>query len=367
MPNWRSVELGSVLPFKYGKSLPERNRNSTGDIDVVSSAGVSGKHDEAFVDEPCIVIGRKGSIGTVYYCPEPVWPIDTTFYATASDVIELKFAYYLLQTLPLGNMNNDSAVPGLNRAHAEAIEVALPSLGEQRAIAATLSALDDIIESKRRAIEIADELVRSKFSLLFDMNFEPDGDQFGDLVVVNPTRRLSGASTHPYVGMSDLGDFSPVINRWTFRPSGSGARFKNGDVLMARISPSLENGRTAVVDFLSDEEVAWGSTEFVVLAPSEHTSTAWVYCAVRSDEIRNFAIGAMTGSSGRQRFNAERLSSYRCKTPRLQALLEFDMLAVPLLGKIASLRDETLRLISLRDALLPELLSGRIRVDEAAA
>jgi type I restriction enzyme S subunit len=99
------------------------------------------------------------------------------------------------------------------------------------------------------------------------------------------------------------------IDHRTFK--GSGARFQNGDTLLARITPCLENGKTAYVDFLDDEEVGHGSTEFIVLSGIEGVSDdLFVYYLARFPEFRNFAIVRMEGSSGRQRVPAPTLKKY---------------------------------------------------------
>jgi type I restriction enzyme, S subunit len=136
-------------------------------------------------------------------------------------------------------------------------------------------------------------------------------------------------------------------------------------VLMARITPCLENGKTAVVDMLQADEVAWGSTEFIVLEPVAPLSTAWTYCLVRTDAVRSFAIRNMTGTSGRQRFPAAAFDGYLIDQPDAEAVTRFNELAVPSFSKMAQLRDESLKLAELRDTLMPELVLGRLRVPEA--
>lgn len=359
---WQEVSLGEVLPFRYGKGLPARDRSESGEYAVVSSAGCTGSHNVPLTTGPSIVIGRKGTIGSAYYCPNPVWPIDTTFYVEPSSSTDIRFAYYLLSSLPLNEMNNDSAVPGLNRAQAEGLKISLPTLPEQRAIAATLGALDDKIESNRRAISLMEELARSTFEHTFDLAPVDDGVALSELVDVNPRRILYSGAPATYVGMSSLQEFSAEVYKWETREVGSGQRFVLGDVLMARITPCLENGKTAVVDMLQPDEVGWGSTEYVVLSPAGLFSTAWVYCLVRDERIRDFAIRSMTGTSGRQRFQANRFSEYRIVVPEAADLIGFNAVAAPLFTKMTQLRDESLKLAALRDALLPELLFGRMRV-----
>ena len=365
MSDWRHSSLGEILPFKYGKGLPERKRSGTGEFNVVSSAGITGTHNTALTSEPCVVIGRKGTIGSLHYCPEPVWPIDTTFYVTGSEQIELRYAYYFLRTLPLATMNNDSAVPGLNRSQAEAIKVCIPDIAEQQRIAGVLGALDDKIESNLRTISLSESLILAHFSQLFNSGHVSAGTALSDLMEVNPRYSLKRESLAIKVSMQDIPSDSPIINTHSVMPVGAGSRFSNGDVLFARISPCLENGKTAVVDFLSGSEVGFGSTEFIILSPRGEISTTWIYALAREPNFREACRQAMSGSSGRQRLSADFFSRYTIATPKEFDLVAFNKATMPLLTLMGARRDENQRLAQLRDALLPELMSGRMRVDEA--
>jgi len=243
--------------------------------------------------------------------------------------------------------------------------IPLPPLSEQRAIAATLGALDDKIESNGRICNLLEQEALSYFELWFPVDFNEQGVAISALVNINPSRALKKGEVAPYVGMSGLPTNSAIVEGWELREFGSGQRFRNGDVLMARITPCLENGKTAVVDMLSNGEVGWGSTEYVVLEPKPPFSTPWVYCLARSEAIRSFAIRSMSGTSGRQRFPSSAFDQYRIIEPSQEQVCKFNSIMVPAFEKMAQLRDENLKLSSLRDALLPELLSGRIRVPEA--
>jgi type I restriction enzyme S subunit len=119
--------LGEILSLEYGKSLPTSSR-VTGPIDVYGSGGITGSHNEALCPDPGVVVGRKGTAGAVHWSHRPFFPIDTTFYvATRHDAVSQVFCYFLLRTLGLDEMNNDSAVPGLNRNQAHASRIMLPS------------------------------------------------------------------------------------------------------------------------------------------------------------------------------------------------------------------------------------------------
>lgn len=275
-----------------------------------------------------------------------------------------EFMHYIVGT------QTGSAVPHISGGQIGDFQVdRLPPLAEQAAIARILGVIDDKIESNRHIIATSEELARAWFSQQFDLQRVDGGVALADLVAVNPGRKLPHGVSATYVGMSSLPEFSAEIYEWETRDAGSGQRFTNGDVLMARITPCLENGKTAVVDMLEPQEVGWGSTEYVVVAPSGRYSTAWIYCLVRDERVREFAIRSMTGTSGRQRFHADRFQQYRVDRPTDEALDAFNAATEPLFTRMTQCRDENRRLHSLRDALLPELLSGRIRVpvEESAA
>lgn len=144
-------------------------------------------------------------------------------------------------------------------------------------------------------------------------------------------------------------------------------RFQNGDTLLARITPCLENGKTALVDFLTAGEIGWGSTEFIILAPKETTPPEFIYCLTRSEDFREFAIKNMTGTSGRQRVSHEAISAYPMVDPGGDALQHFGMLTRPMFRRITANRDEMLTLTALRDTLLPKLITGELQPPDLAA
>lgn len=144
----KSIELGNFCSFKYGKTLPAKSRNSNGNIPVYGSNGVIGYHDEAYVNQPGVIIGRKGTVGALQFSTGSFWPIDTTFYIVNDDYDDLLFTYYLLQTLNLNQMNSDSAVPGLNRENAESLIVTILPSNTRKNLTRYLSILYKKIESQ---------------------------------------------------------------------------------------------------------------------------------------------------------------------------------------------------------------------------
>ncbi|NOR47855.1 MAG: restriction endonuclease subunit S [Methanosarcinaceae archaeon] len=167
MSEWKECKLGDVITLNYGKSLPVKKRNN-GDIPVYSSAGLTGWHDKALVDSKGLIIGRKGTIGNVYKSETPFYAIDTSYYVLPNnDVYDFDFLFYLLDSIGLDELNEDSAVPGLNRDTAYSQEIYLPSLPEQRAIASVLSSLDDKIDLLHRQNKTLEAMAETLFRQWF--------------------------------------------------------------------------------------------------------------------------------------------------------------------------------------------------------
>jgi type I restriction enzyme S subunit len=150
---------------------------------------------------------------------------------------------------------------------------------------------------------------------------------------------------------------------WIDRPAGSGMRFMNGDTLLARITPCLENGKTTFVDFLNNAQVGWGSTEYIVLRPKPPLPPIFAYCLARTREFRDYAIQNMTGTSGRQRVAANALDHYHIAAPPQSVALTFGEIAQPLFDVIRCSMNESRTLARIRDYLLPKLLSGDVRIN----
>ena len=136
---------------------------------------------------------------------------------------------------------------------------------------------------------------------------------------INPTRPLTRGAATPFVAMADLVENQRLLPALADREfQGGGSRFRNGDTLLARITPSLENGKTAYVSVLPNGVIGHGSTEFIVLAAREGvTDQKFVYYLALSPEFRSHAIAQMTGSSGRQRVPAGAIRGYKFRLPPL--------------------------------------------------
>ena len=161
-------KLNAIIDLAYGKSLPERKR-ILGKFPVIGSGGVVGFHNTFLCQGPGIIIGRKGSIGTVHFIKDNFYPIDTVFYVVPKNKkMPIKYIYYLLSQLNLSMLNTDAAVPGLNRAVALSQNVNFSTNEvEQRKITKFLSNYDDLIENNNRRIKILEEMAQKIYKEWF--------------------------------------------------------------------------------------------------------------------------------------------------------------------------------------------------------
>lgn len=130
------------MELVYGKALKSTDRID-GPVPVYGSGGITGYHNESMVDGPSIIIGRKGTVGSLYWEDKPFFPIDTVFYVRSEKPIT--YCFYLLQTLGLADMNTDAAVPGLNRNNVYRLQATTPDDD-------LLNAFDTLVTTLRKRI-----------------------------------------------------------------------------------------------------------------------------------------------------------------------------------------------------------------------
>lgn len=303
-----------------------------------------------------------------------------------------------------------SSVPGFNLSKLKSIRVPTPPIADQQLVVELLGSLDDKIELNRRMNETLEAMAQAIFRDWF-VDFGPTrrklegatepvtimgglvqdaerarvladlfpgtlGDEqlpqgwaldvAASFVDFNPKEPLRKGARAPYSDMSSLPTAGPIADPPIEREYGSGMRFRNGDALLARITPCLENGKAAFVDFLpTDKSVGWGSTEFYVMRSRKGVPAPFAYLLVRHPEFRSTAVASMSGTSGRQRAQLDRLEAFPLAKPSDAVLREFGEFVTPMFEKISANGRENLTLAATRDLLLPKLMSGEIRLLEA--
>lgn len=183
-----------------------------------------------------------------------------------------------------------------------------------------------------------------------------------EAIEVNPKRTLAKGTVTRWLDMARMPTRSARATSYDLREFKSGTKFINGDTLVARITPCLENGKTAFVDFLADETVGAGSTEYIVLHPLMPLPPEYGYFLARTEKFRKHLISNMTGTSGRQRAPSDCLNAYHVIVPHEGIADCFGDFASDALTQMKSLDGKTDSLTVTRDRLLPKLLSGEISV-----
>lgn len=158
---------GEVLPLSYGKALPAKRRASGGGCTVFGSSGPVGTHDEPLVTGPAIIVGRKGSAGSVHFSRGPSWPIDTAYYSLSSPDCDLRYGYHVLSWLRLDRLDQSTAIPSLSRDSYNQLPVPLPPVETQRRIIARIEELFAELDDGEAALARAwDDLKTYRKSLL---------------------------------------------------------------------------------------------------------------------------------------------------------------------------------------------------------
>ena len=180
------------------------------------------------------------------------------------------------------------------------IELPILPYQEQLKIVRYYRSIIERIELKKKISDNLEATAQAYFNNLF-FSCEDTNCTLADIALVNPSRPLSKGvearcfdmATLPTSGCIPIGD--------TVKPYNGGVRFINGDTLIARITPCLENGKAAYINILDKEEVAFGSTEYIVFASKDNIPSCFYYFLIRNSRFVTFALQFMNGSSGRQR------------------------------------------------------------------
>ncbi|PTM85355.1 restriction endonuclease subunit S [Dietzia psychralcaliphila] len=360
--DWQIKRSGDIFDLRYGKALVASGRRP-GDVPVYGTNGQTGSHDKALFCGPGVIIGRKGAghLG-VHWSNTDFWVIDTAYSLVPSDDVDLKFAYYLVKYVGLDHLKHGTSNPSLTRDAFGAQYFPIPPLEEQRAIAATLSALDVKIESNRRQQSLLRALGQARYhsavlsecrsALLSEVTTSiargvapkyADDDLTAPYVINQKCIRDGWASLQPARRMSDR----------TVKPE---KRASAGDVL---INSTGTGTLGRVARWHSGDVFVDGHVTIVKPAVEVVPPTVLAYSLLsRESDIEELA----TGSTGQTELSVARLSELSVQLPavRTALALEDDLSAIE--GLCQQLANEMQRLASVRDALFPELLSGRIRV-----
>ena len=407
---WRRVRLGDVIDFNPKETLKKNTmskyvemaqlqcfaRNIIGYSFKEYKGGTKFRNGDTLLARitPCLENGKTAFVdileedevgfGSTEYIvlrkKEGYTDENYIFYLAISD---------LFRQIAIKSMTGTS---GRQRVQTEVLknsEIVIPEVNIQKKIASILSLLDEKIELNRKINQNLEEAAQTLFKRWFiDFEFPneegkpykssggkmieselgeiPEGwrvGKLGEIIEINPKENLKKLEKKIYIEMKCLSETSSIISEYYEREfTGTGTKFKNKDTLMARITPCLENGKIGYVNFLKDNDIGWGSTEFNILRSQNNLPKELSYFIARSKNFLDYAISNMNGSSGRQRVNGKILEEYNIVISPENIYKKFGKVSNSIMNQIENNRKEIEKLIELRDYLLPRLMSGEISV-----
>jgi type I restriction enzyme S subunit len=400
MSGWRTVPLGEALTFQRGFDIT-KDEQREGPYSVISSSGPKSTHTEYKVRGPGVIIGRKGSLGTVFYSEDHYWPHDTTLWIKEFHGNDPRFAYYFLQTMGFERLDAGASNPSLNRNHIHTIPVWLPPLPIQRRIAGILSAYDELIENSQRRIKILESMARALYREWF-VHFRfpahesvprvpsplgeiPQGWEVKKLVSLMSGHIGGGWGkevpdedhTEPawVIRGTDIPDarssqVANVPHRFHTPSNLRSRRLAIGDILfeVSGGSKGQPVGRTLLItpQLMSafDGEVICASFCKRIRPDADSYGTELLYLSFlegyESGEIEQFQVQ----STGISNFKwTEYIAQTVRAVPPSPLRSSFREKVVPLFAEVATLGLQIQNLRRTRDLLLPRLLSGQIDVE----
>ena len=224
------------------------------------------------------------------------------------------------------------------------VELPVPDIEKQRKIVKAYKTITDRIALKQRINDNLEATAQAYFDKLFIDGFECTTN-LDKIASINPTRNLAKNQIARCFDMSTLPLKGCIPVGGEYKPYNGGMRFINGDTILARITPCLENGKAAYINILDENEVAFGSTEYIVLSPKENVPSSFFYFLARNSIFISYAVAHMNGSSGRQRVSGSDIANYPIKEPSKDELQMFDKYASKVLYemKVSALEIEKLK------------------------
>ena len=326
----------------------------------MASSGFNGTHDEAKMEGPSFVIGRAANIGIVHWVDGPAWPLNTTLYPTNFHGNDPKFLYYLLSNEDLTIYNSGSVQPMLNRNYVAGHRLLLPPLDEQRAVAEILRSLDTRISWAAEAIARAEELLTGLAELAATRTPSIMLSDIARLTkdTVASTTLDGGSWSHHSIPAFDKGA-SPVWEEGAEIKSGK-FRVPASAVLYSKLNP--ETSRVWITDDQSVNAIC--STEFLPLVPVNGVSRGALFGALTTNDFSRQILERVSGgTNSHQRVKPDDVLAAAVGDP--SALGDrAQNLADSLVTRILAARREAAALRRSHDALLPELVTGRLRIND---
>lgn len=366
--SWEDVTLEDLVLLQRGFDITKAQQKD-GIVPVISSSGPQSFHNIAKVKGPGVVIGRKGTLGSVYYSKADYWPHDTTLWSKDLKGNNAKFVAYFLQTMNLARFDTGASNPTLNRNHIHGLPIKKPDLPTQKRIVSFLSAYDDLIENNRRRIALLEQAARLLYREWF-VHFRFPGHETAKFVDGLP----EGWELRSLIAMAEITmGQSPKSEFYNDR--GEGLPFHQGvtnygfrfveDKMFSTVTTKLANAGDILFSVRAPvgrinytlNKIVLGRGLSAFKSATGHQSFLF-YCLknhfFKEDLIGGGAIYAAT--------NKKELENLEVLYPTAKLVDEFDSKAQVIDAQIKALILQNAELTRARDLLLPRLMDGRISI-----
>jgi type I restriction enzyme, S subunit len=355
MGEWKECELGDIVTFQRGFDITRKEQNP-GKYPVVSSSGIKSYHNVFKVKKPGVVIGRKGTLGTVFYLDTDFWPHDTSLWVKNFHGNNPLFIYYFLKGFDLEHYDVGSSNPTLNRNHIHHLPTTIPDFSEQKAIASVLSSLDDKIDLLHRQNKTLEAMAETLFRQWFVEQARDDWVEgcLGDAIELFDHLRVPLSKTerdkrktgklYPYYGAAKIMDY---INDYIF----DGEYILLGEDGTVRTEEGFPILQYATGKF-------WVNNHTHVIKAKKPYSNFFIWNYLKKKNIDEIVTGAV-----QPKINQGNLKSLDFPNYPKDLVENFNCQTEPLFKKINQNNTQSRTLEKLRDTLLPKLMSGEIRVE----
>lgn len=364
MSEWKEGKLEEVAEVKYGKA---HQALGDGDIPAYGSGGLMRFVEKSIYEDESILIPRKGTLNNIIYKNEPFWTVDTMFYTKLNkEKVFPKFLYYQLSIVDFANMNVGSAVPSMTVQVLNDLDISLPPLPEQTAIAEVLSSLDDKIDLLHRQNKTLEQLAETLFRQWFVEEAEESWEvkKLSEIVEVrdgthdSPKQTETGKYLITSKHLKPTGiDFESAykISEQDFNEVNKRSKVDKDDILFSMI------GTLGLIHFVT-EEPNYAIKNIGLFKSSQKPEFAkFLYLLIKSPIGEKFIYESATGST-QEYITLGSLRNFEFNYPGENRIKQFDLEVEPMFQKIKSNTQQIRTLTQLRDTLLPKLMSGEVRV-----
>lgn len=370
-------KLGDILELKYGK---DHKALSDGNIPVYGSGGIMRYADSFLYDKESILIPRKGTLSNIFYIDgkRPFWTVDTIFWSKINTELTFgKFLFYYLKTIDFANLNVGSAVPSLTTKVLNEVDISLPPLEEQKAIAEVLSSLDDKIDLLHRQNKTLEELAQTLFrqwfieeakdkwevKKLYDFISVKHGYAFkGKFITTEKNRQILVTPGNFKVG----GGFKTgKMKYYSESDYPKEYIFSHNDLIVVMTDLSKEGdtlGYPALIPEHNTDKVNYLHNQRVGKVIFKKTiSKYFLYFLMKTDIYQWYILGGASGTSVRHT-SPSSICNFSFQVPPTEKLQEFDIKACELISKVHKNTTQIKTLENIRDTLLSKLMSGEVRI-----